>query len=283
MSNSLRTLRYAIALNNISVQLWCRGSYHAAIQTNKDSNQILNIILSSTQEQKKKNYSLPDEVFASIVTTYERGILRSKTCHDHAPSMIDHQHHPVHVIVLNDENDIATITNLHRVGRRTDAIYPIVLEYCNFHAADIELIYSIQLYNLALLHFYYAKHYYLSTASMTIRQLPTTNADAQVRRITYVSKAAQLIQCAYFATVGSSCCDYQDGAIHPFDTKKQRQIQFLMINSMVVIFRENIRCNRNDKKESDAYRRQLTHAVNRYQQVKSATMDCSSCKLAAAA
>jgi hypothetical protein len=249
MSNYQMLLRYAIVLNNIGVTLLRRGSCNDSVATIKHANEIIKFILTVGMDNLT---TVSNDIMARVVTAYDMGVIRLDPTKTHPNSTLQSvTNHHVHVIVLHD-NVISTITNMESVAPK-DSIFPILLEYSNFDAVDLDFILSIQLYNFALIHYFQAK--YDNIVTPMSKTTTTSN----------LSIAAKLIRCSY-AVVPQ--CHVIGKNHHNFglDTKMELQINFLILNSLIVILQEhnNNNNNNNGNNECARYRSQLAYITNLY-------------------
>jgi hypothetical protein len=128
------SLRYAIAMSNVSVALLHRGLCNEAIETIKLSCHIVKIMASVTNDPSKQ---VSKTMFGRVVTAYELGTKRLF----HTESRSGYSNttmNQVHVVVFNDHiMSLATTgTNIIPKG----AIYPIRLEYTSFDTINIGLL-----------------------------------------------------------------------------------------------------------------------------------------------
>jgi hypothetical protein len=215
------SLRYAIAMSNVSVALLQRGLCNEAIETIKQSCHIVKIIAASVTDDPTQQVS--DTVFGRVVTTYELG--NKRLFHTESRSGYSNTTmNQVHVVVFNDHvmSFATTGTNIIPKG----AIYPIRLEYTSFDTIDIGLLLSMQLYNLSLMYFFKAKY----SSSNVVKTDVSEN----------ILIATKLIRKCY--SIAPPC----DIRILDFDSRKHLKINCLILSTLTLILQEDIIMHREE-------------------------------------
>jgi hypothetical protein len=244
-------LRNAIALNNMSVSFFQRGSCQDAIDTMQLACEMIKIIVASPSfDNNEKNHktepsssntkntnvlTVSNEVIQRMDTEYKLRIQRLLDCDKTCNTMGTTKYH-VRVIVLNDHETLHPFFSyIHDKNINVSnqlVYYPIRLEYSNMDGINLEVLLSIQLYNFAMIHFgSFITTTTTTAATMTLQQNDDQMIATELIRHSY----SVFIQCDAIYSVNNNNSNWNYHRRNETMKKKYLQMYHIVLHGVIQI------------------------------------------------